>query len=188
MKTLKDNGRRDLTFMFKILSWTRWKSGRRVTVLGSVPTKTFRADSSPRTWCRFWWWSWPQLLHSDEDSIQYLTHKFLFLLRQWNHRRPFSHLYKYICIEGSFTVLRCFSWSHFLTPVEVRPNENPTVLRLSLMGVGYDGVGRRRCWRSSVSHLLSNCQGPMLKLRLKEDAAIWESKTVGHQQLYVIVL
>ena len=40
----------DLTFMFKIFSWTRWKSGPRVTVLGFVRTKTFRTDSSPRTW------------------------------------------------------------------------------------------------------------------------------------------
>ena len=121
-------------------------------------------------WCRFWWWSWPWLLYSDADYIQYLTHKFLFLLRQWNHRRTFSHLYKYICIKGSFAVLRCFSWYHLPTPVEVRANENLTE---------FDGG---RCWRSSVSHLklMSNCQGP--------NAAIWESKTVGHQQLCNVML
>ena len=47
--------------MFKILSWIRWKSWSRVTVLGSVRTKGFRTDSSPRTW--------PRLLHSEDSGI-----------------------------------------------------------------------------------------------------------------------
>ena len=101
-------------------------------------------------WCRFWWWSWPRLLYSDEDSIQYLTHKFLFLLRQWNHRRTFSHLYKYICIKGSFAVLRCFVYSYRY---------------LCILSGGLDGshLYRRRLllWHSPVRNhwLCSVCLG-----------------------------
>ena len=83
-KRSETNDGGDLTFMFKIFSWTRQKSGSRVTVLGSVRSKIFLTDSLPRT-CR-------QLLEFDDYSLSYLTDKFLFFLRQWDQGGRFCHV------------------------------------------------------------------------------------------------